>query len=126
MVADASLIAAIVFNEPDRARAEATLGTSDLDEPLLLAFELTHIACTKARAMPSARPVLEVGLADALRLATRWLPVDSPAVMRLALETGLTAYDASYLWLARALRTPLATFDPRLRTAAASQGVTLA
>ena len=40
------------------------------------------------------------------------------AIVQLALETGLSTYDASYLWLARRLGAPLVTFDERLRRAA--------
>jgi predicted nucleic acid-binding protein len=45
-------------------------------------------------------------------------PVDVPAVLALAIEYGLTAYDASYLWLARSLGAPLVTFDAQLGDAA--------
>jgi predicted nucleic acid-binding protein len=37
------------------------------------------------------------------------------AVLDLALATGLTTYDATYLFLARSLGLPLATLDQRLR-----------
>ncbi len=37
----------------------------------------------------------------------------------LATETGLTAYDASYLWLARQLGAELVTLDQQLARAAA-------
>lgn len=43
----------------------------------------------------------------------------------LAREHGLTAYDASYLFLAHRLRVPLATFDMDLRRVAPTTGVTL-
>ena len=51
-------------------------------------------------------------------MAIRWSGVSLPDVLDLALETGLSAYDACYLHLAMALRTPLATFDRRLPAAA--------
>jgi predicted nucleic acid-binding protein len=38
-------------------------------------------------------------------------------VVDLASATGLTAYDASYLWLARHLGAPLVTLDSRLARA---------
>jgi len=44
--------------------------------------------------------------------------VAHPAVLRLALQKGISTYDASYVHLADALGIPLATFDERLRAAA--------
>jgi predicted nucleic acid-binding protein len=46
-------------------------------------------------------------------------------IITLALTHDLTAYDAAYLDLARERRLPLASFDDRLRRAAAAEGVTL-
>ncbi|MBR3192644.1 type II toxin-antitoxin system VapC family toxin [Bosea sp. (in: a-proteobacteria)] len=43
----------------------------------------------------------------------------------LALQYGLTVYDAAYLELALRLRRPLATFDTQLRAAALAAGVAL-
>ena len=40
-------------------------------------------------------------------------------ILEIALTTGLTAYDASYLWLARQLAAELVTLDKELRQAAA-------
>ena len=57
---------------------------------------------------------LEQALAAALMLPIHWSHVDQLAVLRLALDTNLTTYDASYLYLARALAIPLATFDQQL------------
>jgi predicted nucleic acid-binding protein len=50
-----------------------------------------------------------------LSLDLRRVEVDQEATLRLALETGLTTYDVSYLVLARSLGAPLVTFDERLR-----------
>jgi predicted nucleic acid-binding protein len=41
------------------------------------------------------------------------------AVLELARTTALTAYDASYLWLARHLRGELVTLDRTIRKSAA-------
>lgn len=43
--------------------------------------------------------------------------------LHLARVRGLSAYDASYLDLAMRYGIPLATLDPRLRTAAEAEGV---
>jgi predicted nucleic acid-binding protein len=42
------------------------------------------------------------------------VPAPMEAVLTLAAETGLTAYDASYLWLAMARDAELVTLDNRL------------
>lgn len=44
------------------------------------------------------------------------------AVLTLAVATGLTPYDASYLWLARRLGLPLVTLDQTLARAADAVG----
>jgi predicted nucleic acid-binding protein len=47
------------------------------------------------------------------------LDVDHPGVIELALATGLTTYDASYLWLASTHGAELVTLNARLARAAA-------
>jgi predicted nucleic acid-binding protein len=51
--------------------------------------------------------------------------VDPAATMRLALDIGSGAFDASYLVLARATDRPLLTRDHRLATLATAAGVAL-
>jgi predicted nucleic acid-binding protein len=77
----------------------------------------------KKRTMPSR-------VDDCLE-AIRALPVfadvdaDSAAVIRVARETGLSAYDASYLELAVRHSLPLATRDRALRLAAKRVGIAM-
>ena len=47
-------------------------------------------------------------------LGLRFRGIDQDGVVKLGPATGLTAYDASYLWLARALGMPLVTLDEKL------------
>jgi predicted nucleic acid-binding protein len=49
-------------------------------------------------------------------VAVEIVAVDHHEVVRLAEAFGLTAYDASYLWLARRLDAGLITLDRRLAT----------
>ena len=44
--------------------------------------------------------------------------IDPVQTLDLALRYSLSAYDASYLWLAAELKAPLATFDEKLAAAA--------
>jgi predicted nucleic acid-binding protein len=52
-------------------------------------------------------------------------PAQHKAALAVALEAGLSACDAGYLWLARSLNLPLLTFDQRLSAAAAAARVRL-
>ena len=60
-------------------------------------------------------------LQRAFALDLRWHDVPPLPVYQLASETGLTAYDASYLHLAMELGLPIATFDADIRAAAAGR-----
>lgn len=78
-----------------------------------------------ARVKSAGRPEEAAGIVDQFEMARR-LPIvlrgpDWVTLPQLALDTGLTAYDAAYLSLAMALQAPLATFDRRLREAAATR-----
>lgn len=46
------------------------------------------------------------------------MSVDHDAVVELAATAGLTAYDASYLWLSQQLSAELVTLDRQLERAA--------
>jgi predicted nucleic acid-binding protein len=47
------------------------------------------------------------------------------AALGVAIDAGLSACDAGYVWLARSLNLPLLTFDQKLKAAAAACGVKL-
>jgi predicted nucleic acid-binding protein len=52
-------------------------------------------------------------------------PAQHKASLAVALDAGLSAHDAGYMWLARSLNLPLLTFDQRLAQAAPGCGVRL-
>ncbi|MCU4119917.1 type II toxin-antitoxin system VapC family toxin [Variovorax sp. N23] len=52
-------------------------------------------------------------------------PAQHKAVLAVAIDAGVSLYDAGYLWLARSLDLPLATLDEQLIQAAPSAGVKL-
>ncbi len=114
-IADASVLAALLFNEPRAAEAATLIGTTRLLEPTLLASELASVCRKKIRQNPDLRGPLLTSLEIGLALQIEWIEVDHVAVVNMALETGLTTYDATYLWLARTLQLPLLTFDEQLR-----------
>jgi len=116
-VIDTSLLGAIVFGEPRAEEAFSLIRGKELYAPSLLRYELASVARKKARLYPNQQEKLVQALELALALDIHWMEVDHVAVFRLAMNTGLTTYDASYLYLARSLVLPLATLDERLRTA---------
>jgi predicted nucleic acid-binding protein len=69
------------------------------------------------RRQPSQRDALRAAfrLAQSLRVET--VAVDHAATVDLAEATRLTAYDASYLWLARAMNAELVTLARKLAAA---------
>lgn len=113
-VVDASVLAAFLFQEPRAEEAAALLHDAVLFEPELLAFELASVARKKVRVHPELRVAILEALGIGLSIQARWVRVDHRAVVELALETGLSTYDASYLQLSRALDLPLVTFDEKL------------
>ena len=124
-VADASLLAAVAFGEPGAEDAVDLIRDADLYEPPLLAYELASVARKKISNNPEQRDGLIQGFQAILRLDIRWVDQDHQQIIDLALDSGLSTYDASYLHLARALGIPIATFDQKMRAAAEALGLEL-
>ncbi len=122
-VVDASVVGAIAFNQPQKPDAEVLVADYDFYALFLLAFEIANVACTKVLRNPSERLAIFSGLNLALGSEIHWTPVEFSETLSLAVETGLTAYDASYLYLAQTLGLPLATFDRKLSSAAQARGI---
>ena len=115
-VADASVVAAMLFQEPQAQEAVALLKGAQLYEPTLLPYELASVARKKILRYPEQREALLEALELGLRMDIRWVEVDHSAVVALALDTGLTTCDAAYLSVARLVGGPLLTFDATLRS----------
>ena len=118
-VADASVLAALLFDEPRRAEAERLLTGADLFEPTLLPYELASVARKKIRLDPAQEEPVLRALELLAEVPFRWVVVDQRESVRLAVQTGLTTYDAAYLWAARSVGAQLVTFDARLQAAIA-------
>ena len=121
LVVDASAIGALVFGEPGAETVAAHLGEHPLAAPGLIWFELASIALKKIKTYPGERIHLLRALTLARSLAIKIAEVDHHAVIALAERTGLTTYDASYLWLAQELGGELVTLDQKLARVAAGK-----
>jgi predicted nucleic acid-binding protein len=117
-VVDCSVIAAALFAEAAADEAVALTAAFHLHAPALIAYELCQVAMTKLRRGEAAAGALQAQLVDFEAAAIELCDVSLPAVLALAQRYGLSADDASYLWLAAELRAPLVTFDRRLGLAA--------
>ncbi|MGH6681519.1 MAG: type II toxin-antitoxin system VapC family toxin [Bradyrhizobium sp.] len=116
-VVDASSLAALLFGEPEAEAIAGQLGDARLAAPGLLAFELANVCLVKARRHPEQQPALMAAFRLRDRLGVEEVAVDHDRALELAAATGLTAYDASYLWLSQQLGAELVTLDQQLAKA---------
>jgi predicted nucleic acid-binding protein len=116
VVADASALAAIVFQEPEAERMSARLDGARLFAPPLLRYELASVALKKVHRQPAQAAAIVGALALALddRWNITWREVDVADAVLIAQATGLTPYDASYVWLAAVLGAELVTLDRKI------------
>lgn len=119
-IVDASALAALLFGEPDGERLAGRLAGAPLAAPALLPFEVANVCLIKMRRHPASRDRLRAAFAMLSRMAIDIVAVDRDEALSLADATGLTVYDASYLWLARELGGELVTLDKRLQASARS------
>jgi predicted nucleic acid-binding protein len=114
VVVDASAVAAIALDEPDAGELANYLDTQTLVAPTLIDYELANIGVTFARRHPGRRDDALAIVRLALKLRIARVPVPMADVLQLAIRTGLTAYDASYLWLAQSRDAELVSLDKKL------------
>jgi predicted nucleic acid-binding protein len=117
-VVDASALAAVLFGEPEGARIAKALGKGPLFAPTLLRYEVGSVCLKKIRRYPERRADLLATLDLLTRMDLEEVEVPPVETAELAERTGLTLYDATYLWLARSIGAALVTLDERLETAA--------
>lgn len=121
-MADASVLAAVTFQEPGFEPLARQLKGASLFAPAILEFEMANIAWKKIRRQPTEGVAILTQLRSALdsTRGIQWMDVHLTDVVLIAKATGLTPYDASYLWLAASLGAELLTLDKRLVAATAA------
>lgn len=117
VVVDASAIAAILFREPKEDAVQLAIEGCNLVAPRLLRYEIVHVALKKQRASPAMSSVIAAALRRFKGLAVRETDVPVSDVFEVARGSGLSAYDASYLALARSMQISLVTLDAALARA---------
>jgi predicted nucleic acid-binding protein len=115
LIADCSALVAVLFNEPQGEGLDEVLDQHDLVAPPLLRYELANATWKKVHIRGWLRDAALAILDDALRLPIRYVDVEYNEVVQSAVETGLSAYDASYLWLSETRDLPLVCLDSPLQ-----------
>ena len=119
-VVDASALAAIAFEEAEAGEILRRLNGHELHAPALLNFELANTCLKKLKREPAASRETILGQHNyAQHLPVKMHEINFEELVPLAERHKLTAYDASYLWLARSLGAELVTLDDKLQKAAA-------
>ena len=118
IVIDASAVAALAFGEAEGPAVERRLAGQALRAPSLLWYEMANVCVSKTRRQPQDADRLRDRLRRARDLPIQIHQVGPLDAVAVAEETGLSAYDAAYLWLARHLDADLVTLDDRLSAAA--------
>ena len=113
-VVDASAVAALLFGEPEGEAVAMRLKGARLAAPHLLDFELANVCQMKCKRHSDQREAILTAFRLRDRLDVERLSVDTDEVLALAMESGLSAYDASYLWLSQNLAAELVTLDQKL------------
>jgi len=116
-VVDASAVGALLFGEPAAERMAASMEGHALAAPTLLPYELASICLKKIVHHAHEERLIRDALALFPALDVRLLAVPPTAAAQIALQRKLTAYDASYLWLAAELGASLLTLDEALMRA---------
>jgi predicted nucleic acid-binding protein len=116
LVLDCSTLAGLIFEEDWQAQALQKIEGRSLKAPYLLEVEITSVALKKHRR--GGLDIASSGLARYVDMDIELFEVSAVDVFELAKRYQLSAYDASYLWLAAELTCPLATFDEKLAIAA--------
>ena len=118
VVADATVLAAVIFEEEEHSQAAALLHARAIAAPHLVDYEMTSVALKKLRRGRVPADAIKGALNDFAELPLERHSVAVGPLLELAERYGLSAYDAAYLLLAAELDAPLATFDLKLAEAA--------
>jgi predicted nucleic acid-binding protein len=120
IVADTNLIASLFLSTPATPAAEAAMvHDPDWTAPALWRYEFKNVLATQVRQMglPLDQAVALFEEAAELMLEPE-IEVEPGAILRLAHDKNLSAYDAEFLGLARALDLRIVTLDGGILKAA--------
>lgn len=119
-VVDASAVAAFLFVEPEADEVARQLEGFELTAPSLLPYEIASVARKKIARHPGIAEQVLAALERLDDLGVILVDIPPADALRIAVDTGLSTCDASFLSLSRLTGSPLLTLDKRLQRAARS------
>lgn len=129
-VLDASVCLTWFLTKPDSGPAWAKIGILDERVPVVPAIwrlEVANVIATQVRSRGIPVETARGLLAEILALPVAIIDeAPTPTIMQVAIDRGLTSYDASYLDVALRGGWPLATLDQEMVRAASEVGVAIA
>ena len=117
-VVDASAVAALLFVEPGADEVARQLEGFEVTAPSLLPYEIASVARKKIALRPDDSEQVLAALERLYDIGVMLVDVTPLDTLRLALDTGLSTYDASYLSVSRLTGSPLVTLDEKLKRVA--------
>jgi len=128
LVLDCSVAASWVFEDESDPLADRVLdmvADGQAVVPTIWPIEVASVLATSVRRKRISADQIELRMAYLRNFDIRVedLAIDPARLAHLALDAGLSAYDAMYLELARRHALPLATLDKKLSNAARRIGV---
>jgi predicted nucleic acid-binding protein len=114
IVADASAFLAVVLNEAARDSIIRSTAGHGIVAPEILPYEIGNaLVVVRKKGRLSDREVLQA-FDNAQQIPVTLLPVTIPSAVKLAMQSGIYAYDAYYLQCCIENRLPLLSLDVRM------------
>ncbi|MFW5893616.1 MAG: type II toxin-antitoxin system VapC family toxin [Verrucomicrobiota bacterium] len=122
-IVDASVVVAVLMNEPEKTSIVDLTEGSDLAAPCCLPWEIGNAFSAMLR-----RDRISLGVARSLfetfeQIPIRFVSVKVGNALQICGDHGLYAYDAYYLDCARQCEMPILSLDKRLRQVACALGI---
>lgn len=118
LVVDASAIAELLLGTPDGRAVGQMIGSEDLVAPAHLGAEVASVVRDWSLGGHLSDDRARTAFAEFRQLGVQQLPLDGLLELAWNLRHNLSAYDALYVVVARALGCQLLTLDRRLAAAA--------
>jgi predicted nucleic acid-binding protein len=123
IVVDASVLIAVVTNEPDKQKLIEITNEAELIAPLSVHWEIGNAFSAMLKRQRITLEQAVKAVETYLQIPVRFVEVELIDSLSIASELNLYAYDAYLLRCAEKYRSPLLTLDNKLNAAAKSRKI---